>query len=136
MLGAFGAVRATEDTALKSISYRVPQCELLRLHRRGALREPRDPSQYGRGALPFRDVQPRDALLLRYDGEWHANYVPLPFCGARLLFLTFVYSIWLTEPPRRVRTTAAGAPSTEERYRRPRAFCGLRELPDLGSGLL
>src|SRR5262245_20776008 len=87
------AIRATEDTALKFISYRVPQYELLRLHRRGALREPRAPSQYGRGALPFRDVQPRDALLLRYGGEWHANYVPLPFCGARLLFLTLVYSI-------------------------------------------
>src|SRR5262245_21816656 len=43
------AIRATEDTALKFISYRVPQRELLRLHRRGALREPR-------ATRPRRDV--------------------------------------------------------------------------------
>ena len=75
---------------MKSISCRVLQRELSRLRRHGVLRESRVPSQCERGGQPFRDVQPRDALLLRYDGEWHANYVPLPFCGARLLFLTFV----------------------------------------------
>src|SRR6476646_12015884 len=85
--------------APKSISCRVPQRELSRPRRHGVSREPHAPSQNARGVPPFRDVQPRDALLLRYDGEWRANYVPPPFCGARLLFLTFVSSIWWAEPP-------------------------------------
>ena len=93
------AANWSELLALKSISYRVPQRELLRLRRRGISREQRAPSQRAHGAPPFRDDQPRDALLLRYGGEWHANYVPPPFCGARLLFLTFVSSIWSAEPP-------------------------------------
>jgi hypothetical protein len=70
-----------------------------RPRRHGVSRGPRAPSQNARGAQLFRDYQPRDALLLRYDGEWRANYVPPRFCGARLLFLTFVSSIWGAEPP-------------------------------------
>jgi hypothetical protein len=85
--------------ASKSISCRVPQRGLSPPRRHGVSREPRAPSQNVRGAQLFRDYQPRDALLLRYDGEWRANYVPPPFCGARLLFLTFVSSMLVGRTP-------------------------------------
>ena len=101
--------------AMKFISCRAPQCELSRPRRHGVARERRAPSQNARGAPPFRDVQPRDAWPLRCGDEWNANYVPPPFCGARLLFLTFVSSIGLTEPPRKVPTTMLVPQSTEDR---------------------
>jgi hypothetical protein len=105
-------VRSRLQAVLKSISYRTTQCELLRLRRRGASREPRAPSQSAHGVSPFRDVQLRDALPLRYGDKWLANYVLPPFCGARLPFWTCVCSLGRTEPPREKATTTNAAQST------------------------